>query len=72
MKVIILAAGYAVRLKPLTTNMPKSLLAVGGKTIMDRIMDKLSLISGWDKAYVITNDKFYDKFTKLLIPPEYL
>lgn len=64
MKVIILAAGYAVRLQPLTINMPKSLLAVGGKTIMDRIMDKLSLISGWDKAYVVSNDKFYDKFAE--------
>jgi glucose-1-phosphate thymidylyltransferase len=64
MKIIILAAGYAVRLQPLTLNMPKSLLPVGGKLIMDRIMDKLSLIKGWDEIYVITNDKFYSNFVK--------
>ncbi len=63
MKIIILAAGYAVRLQPLTLNMPKSLLTVGGKSIMDRIMDKLSLVKGWDEIYVVTNAKFYDNFT---------
>ena len=64
MKIIILAAGYAVRLQPLTLNTPKSLLPVGGRPIMDRIMDKLSLIKGWDEIYVITNAKFYDNFVK--------
>jgi glucose-1-phosphate thymidylyltransferase len=64
MKIIILAAGYAVRLQPLTLNTPKSLLPIGGRPIMDRIMDKLSLIKGWDELYVITNAKFYDNFVK--------
>ncbi|MFH1190200.1 MAG: nucleotidyltransferase family protein [Candidatus Omnitrophota bacterium] len=64
MKIIILAAGYAVRLQPLTSNTPKSLLPVGGKPIMDRIMDKLSPVKGWDEVHVVTNAKFYDNFVK--------
>ncbi len=66
MKVIILAAGYAVRLQPLTLNMPKSLLPVGGRTIIDRILDNVSGIDGWDHAYVVSNGKFFGKFEEWL------
>lgn len=66
MKVIILAAGYAVRLQPLTTNMPKSLLPVGGRTIIDRIIDNLNGVKGWDRIYVVTNGKFFGKFEEWL------
>ena len=66
MKIIILAAGYAVRLQPLTLNMPKSLLAIGGRSIIDRIIDKVSDIKGWDRAYVISNDRFFGKFDSWL------
>jgi glucose-1-phosphate thymidylyltransferase len=62
MKVIILAAGYAVRLQPLTINTPKPLLAVGGKTILDRIFGKIDAIKGWDAAYIVTNAKFSGNF----------
>lgn len=62
MKVIILAAGYAVRLQPLTLNMPKSLLPVNGRTILDRIIDKIAAVKGWDAIYIVTNAKFYGNF----------
>ena len=41
MDCIILAAGYATRLYPLTENRPKALLTVGGRTIIDRLIDDL-------------------------------
>jgi glucose-1-phosphate thymidylyltransferase len=62
MKVIILAAGYAVRLQPLTLNTPKPLLMIGRKTMIDRIVEKVAAVKGWDSIYVITNAKFFDKF----------
>jgi glucose-1-phosphate thymidylyltransferase len=62
MKIIILAAGYAVRLQPLTLNTPKPLLTVGGRTLIDRLFDKAGSIKGWDSAYVITNAKFFANF----------
>jgi len=66
MKIVILAAGYAVRLQPLTLNLPKSLLPVGGRTIIDRILGKISDIKGWDRVYVVTNGKFFGKFNDWL------
>lgn len=62
MKIIILAAGYAVRLQPLTTNTPKSLLTIGGKTILDRIFGKIATVKGWDRVYIVTNAKFFANF----------
>lgn len=62
MKIIILAAGYAVRLQPLTTNIPKPLLPIGGKAMIDRIVGKLGAVKGWDRIYVVTNDRFFGKF----------
>lgn len=63
MKVIILAAGYATRLQPLTQNIPKSLLVVGNKKIIDRILDKVAeLESKIDAIHVISNAKFFQNF----------
>lgn len=66
MDAIILAAGYATRLYPLTENMPKPLLAVGGKTIIGHIISKLEAIGSINKIYIVTNDKFEQHFRKLL------
>ena len=41
MKCVILAAGYATRLYPLTRNFPKPLLEVGGRTILDHLIDQI-------------------------------
>lgn len=62
MKVLILAAGYATRLHPLTLTQPKPLLPVAGKPMIDYVMDNLAPIGGIDLVYVVTNDKFAGHF----------
>ena len=62
MNVVILAAGYATRLEPLTLTTPKPLLEVGGRRIIDRLMDKVGSLVGVSSVAVVTNAKFFDKF----------
>ncbi len=62
MKVIILAAGYATRLYPLTLTQPKPLLPVAGKPMIDYVLDNLAAINGIDRIYVVTNNKFAGHF----------
>ena len=62
MKALILAAGYATRLYPLTKLYPKPLLLVKGKPIIDYIIDKLELISEVNEIYIVTNSKFISNF----------
>ena len=62
MKVIILAAGYATRLYPLTLTLPKPLLPVAGKPMIDYVLDNLAPIPGIDRIFVVTNAKFADQF----------
>ncbi len=64
MKLIILAAGYATRLYPLTLTQPKPLLPVAGKPMVDHVLDNLVPIGGIDRVYVVTNAKFADHFQK--------
>ncbi len=63
MKCLILAAGYATRLYPLTKNFPKPLLKVGEKTILDWLVDDLDTTHMIDEYVVISNHKFADHFT---------
>ena len=58
MKCLILAAGYATRLYPLTENFPKSLLTVGDKTILDLLLDDIEASGGVDGYIVVSNHKF--------------
>ena len=62
MKVIILAAGYATRLYPLTLTRPKPLLPVAGKPMVEYVLDNLAPIGGLDRIYVATNAKFAKQF----------
>jgi glucose-1-phosphate thymidylyltransferase len=64
MKVIILAAGYATRLYPLTLTQPKPLLDVAGQPMIDYVLDNLAAIGGIDHIYVVTNAKFASHFQK--------
>lgn len=64
MKVIVLAAGYATRLYPLTLDKPKPLLPVAGKPMLEHVMDNLAPIPYIDVVYVVTNAKFADHFQK--------
>lgn len=62
MKALILAAGYATRLYPITKEYPKPLLEVKARPIIDYIVDKLKAASVIDEIYVVTNSKFIRLF----------
>lgn len=64
MKTIVIAAGYATRLYPLTENTPKPLLEVGGNTILGRMLDDIDQIDDIDEHIVISNHKFVDHFRR--------
>jgi len=63
MKALILAAGYATRLQPLTESVPKHLLPIGGRPMLDWILDKLRETSA-DEIHLVTNARFADDFRR--------
>ncbi len=63
MKAIILAAGYATRLYPLTIDKPKALLPINEKPILDYIVEQIETIEAIDSLVVVSNHKFYGHFT---------
>ena len=62
MKVLLLNAGYATRLYPLTENMPKSLLPLGKKLIIDYILDSIDSMKDVSEIILISNSKFASQF----------
>ncbi|MCD6414681.1 MAG: NDP-sugar synthase [Candidatus Diapherotrites archaeon] len=66
MKAIVLAGGYAKRFWPVTIYRPKPLLPVGGKPIMDFIMERLEEVPEIDTVYISTNSAFEDRFKEWL------
>ena len=62
MKALVLAAGYATRLYPLTENQPKPLLEVGGKAILQHILEKVHHLREINEIFIVTNHRFYDHF----------
>jgi glucose-1-phosphate thymidylyltransferase len=62
MKLIVLAAGYATRLYPLTLDRPKPLLDVAGRPMLDHLLDRVLTIGGIDETIVVTNAKFAPTF----------
>ena len=61
MKALILAAGYATRLRPLTDTLPKQLLPVGGRPMVDWIVDKVRE-AGIEEIHLVTNGRFAPLF----------
>ncbi len=64
MKALILAAGYATRLYPLTLTQPKPLLPVAGRPMIEYVLDNLAPVDGIDHVYVVTNAKFAGHFER--------
>jgi len=64
MKNIVLAAGYATRLYPLTENFPKPLLEIGGISILDRLIADIDSIDEVDEHIIVSNHKFLHHFEK--------
>ena len=62
MKAVILAAGYAMRLYPLTENTPKALLPIGGRAMVDYLMDSIASVEEIDEAIVVSNHRFAAQF----------
>jgi len=62
MKCLLLVAGYATRLYPLTKDKPKSLLPVGGKTILERLIDKIDQVPQINEIILVSNARFAQQF----------
>jgi len=63
-KAVVLAAGYATRLYPLTLTVAKPLLTVGGRPMADHILDRIGEVDEIDAVHVVTNRKFADSFQR--------
>ena len=61
-KAIVLAAGYATRLYPLTLERPKALLEIGGRPMLDRVLERVLALGDVDESIVVTNAKFAPQF----------
>lgn len=66
MKAIVLCAGYAKRMYPLTSFIAKPLLPVCGKPVLNYILDTISQIRDIDEVYITTNAKFHAQFKEWL------
>ncbi len=66
MKAVVLAAGYAVRLYPLTVDKPKPLLLVKNKPILRYILEQMEKIEELDEIFIVTNSRFYQHFSSWL------
>jgi glucose-1-phosphate thymidylyltransferase len=62
MNALILAAGYATRLYPLTLNQAKPLLPIAGKPMIERVVEHLLPITDLKTLYIVTNHKFAQQF----------
>ena len=68
MKAILLAAGYGTRLRPLTDDRPKHLLPVGGRPMLDWILDWVRELEEVDGVHLVTNSRFAPDFARWAEP----
>ena len=61
---VVLCAGFATRMYPLTENFPKPLLAVANRPVIDYLMDQLVQLPGLEVIYLVSNGKFYPHFAE--------
>jgi glucose-1-phosphate thymidylyltransferase len=64
MKAIILVAGYATRMFPLTEKQPKALLPLKGKPVIDYIVEQIHRLPDVGHIYVVSNSKFFPHFSR--------
>ena len=64
MKALLLAAGFATRLHPLTLDCPKPLLEVGGQPVLDSLLDRIWPLPGLTGVVLVTNERFHDHFAR--------
>lgn len=64
MKALILAAGYGTRLAKVTGGIPKPLVDVAGKSILERITEDICNIEEIEEIYIVTNAKYYDDYVE--------
>jgi glucose-1-phosphate thymidylyltransferase len=62
MNAVILCAGFATRMYPLTENFPKPLLQVAGRPVLDYLIDQVVALPGIQTVHIVTNDRFYGHF----------
>jgi glucose-1-phosphate thymidylyltransferase len=65
---VLLCAGYATRLHPLTRDFPKALLPVAGKPVIDYLVDQIDGLAGIESLHLVTNDKFHTPFDRWAAP----
>jgi glucose-1-phosphate thymidylyltransferase len=63
-KCVILAAGYATRLRPLTDDVPKHLLPVGKRPMLDWVLDRVREVEDVDRVHLVTNSRFAPAFAR--------
>jgi len=71
MQAIILAGGYGTRLYPLTINAPKPMIKVGGRPMIEYLIDKLRKIPEVNEIFVVSNNKFAHVFDEWLAQSPY-
>ncbi len=62
MKALILAAGYGTRLYSISKDIPKPLLEINGKSLVNYLLDRIKNLEGLKEVIVVTNNKFYSVF----------